>query len=322
MRSFIDAEYPNRFLLAEANQPPVEVSDYFGNGDEFHSCFHFPIMPRLFISIRKQSTLPIARVLNATPQIPENCQWATFLRNHDELTLEMCDDEERRQLYEEYAKDPRMRCNIGIRRRLAPLVENDRREIELLHALLFGLPGSPFLYYGDEIGMGDNIYLGDRDGVRTPMQWSGDRNGGFSKVDFARLYFPVNMDPVFGYQSVNVEAQMRHKSSLLQWIRTLINFRKSTPIFGRGSFDMVEVTNHKVLTFLRKYQGHTVLCIYNLSDVAQPVEIPLPSYLGYTPLELFGKTEFPPITSRPYQLSISGHTFFWFSLIAPIRVGL
>src|SRR5499433_162003 len=271
LRRFVDERYPGRLLLAEANQWPEDVVAYFGQGDECHMCYHFPIMPRLFMAMRQEDRLPIVEILNRTPAIPATAQWGMFLRNHDELTLEMVTDEERDYLYAEYANERRMRLNLGIRRRLAPLMDNGRRRIELLNALLFSLPGSPFLYYGDEIGMGDNIYLGDRDGVRTPMQWSLDRNAGFSRADFARLYFPINMDPVYGYQSVNVEAQQRHATSLLHWMRRMILLRKNHPVFGRGSLEFVgseggsdgEPGNRKVLAFTRNYEGETALCVYN-----------------------------------------------------------
>jgi len=237
-----------------------------------------------------------------------------FLRNHDELTLEMCSDDERDYLYSEYAKDRRMRCNIGIRRRLAPLLDNGRRRIELMHALLFSLPGSPFLYYGDELGMGDNIYLGDRDGVRTPMQWSGDRNGGFSRADFAQVYFPVNMDPLYGYQSVNVEAQQRSPSSLLHWVKNLIELRRSQKVFGRGTLQFIKPSNRKILAFTRKYQDQVVLCAFNLSRSSQPAELDLSEYEGVRPVDLQYGVEFPKIGKRPYQLSFNEYGFFWFHL--------
>ena len=237
MRAEVDAEYPDRVLLAEANQWPEDVVQYFGDGDECHMAFHFPVMPRMFMAVRREEATPIYEILDHTPAIPDNCQWGLFLRNHDELTLEMVTDEERDYMYAEYAKDPRMKLNLGIRRRLAPLLDNGRDEIELMHAILFSLPGSPVLYYGDEIGMGDNVYLGDRDGVRTPMQWTGDRNGGFSRADFAQLYAPPLMDPVYGYQAVNVEAQLRTPTSLLRWLRRFIALRKEHPVFGLGAYE-------------------------------------------------------------------------------------
>ncbi|HEX5732229.1 MAG TPA: maltose alpha-D-glucosyltransferase [Blastocatellia bacterium] len=314
LRAFVNGHYPGCLLLAEANQWPEDVVAYFGDGDEFHMNYHFPIMPRLFMALRQEDRRPIVEILERTPGIPENCQWGIFLRNHDELTLEMVTDEERDYLYSEYAKDRRMRLNVGIRRRLAPLMDNSRRRIELLHALLFSLPGSPFLYYGDEIGMGDNIYLGDRDGVRTPMQWSADRNAGFSRGDFAQLYFPIIMDPVYGYQSVNVEAQQRFDASLLNWMRRMIHLRKQHKVFSRGALEFIKPENRKVFAFTRSYRGETVLCVYNLSEVAQPVELDLSRYQGVKPVEMMGQTEFPKIGKRPYQLALGRYGFYWFHL--------
>ena len=314
LRAHVDSHYSGRVLLAEANQWPADVVAYFGDGDECQMAYHFPIMPRLFMALQQEDRRPIVEVLEKTPRIPESCQWGMFLRNHDELTLEMVTDEERDYLYGEYAKDPRMRVNIGIRRRLAPLVDNGRRRIELMHGLLFSLPGSPFLYYGDEIGMGDNIYLGDRDGVRTPMQWSADRNAGFSRADFAMLYFPIIMDPVYGYQAVNVEAQQRHSTSLLHWIRSAINLRKQHPVFGRGSLEFVKPENRTIFAFIRRYENDTVLCVFNLSRFAQPTELNLSGYEGRVPVEMSGGIRFPRIGHGPYQLSLNGHGFFWFTL--------
>jgi maltose alpha-D-glucosyltransferase/alpha-amylase len=314
LRRHVDSQYSGRLLLAEANQWPSDVVSYFGDGDECQMAYHFPIMPRLFMALRQEDRRPIVEVLERTPAIPENCQWGMFLRNHDELTLEMVTHEERDYLYSEYASDPRMRVNIGIRRRLAPLLDNGRRRIELLHALLFSLPGSPFLYYGDEIGMGDNIFLGDRDGVRTPMQWSADRNAGFSKADFAMLYFPVIMDPVYGYQAVNVEAQQRHSTSLLHWMRHTIGMRKQHPVFGRGSLEFVKPENRRIFAFTRSYRDEVVLCVYNLSRFAQPTELDLAAYEGCVPVEISGGVEFPKIGKWPYQLSLNGYGFFWFAL--------
>lgn len=314
LRQYVDDYYPNALLLAEANQWPEDVVEYFGAGDEFHMAYHFPIMPRLYMALRQEDRRPIVEILERTPTIPESCQWGMFLRNHDELTLEMVTDEERDYLYNEYAKDRRMRVNLGIRRRLAPLMDNGRRRIELLHALLFSLPGSPFLYYGDEIGMGDNVYLGDRDGVRTPMQWSADRNGGFSVADFARLYFPVIMDSVYGYQAVNVEAQQRYNTSLLNWVREMIHLRKRHPVFGRGSLSFIKPENRKVFVFSRSYLDETVLCVFNLSQSAQPVELELQEYQGCTPVEMIGDAEFPPIGPGTYQLALAPRGFYWFLL--------
>jgi maltose alpha-D-glucosyltransferase/alpha-amylase len=314
LRAYVDANYPGRLLLAEANQWPEDVVAYFGDGDECHMCYHFPIMPRLFMALRQEDRRPIVEILERTPAITETAQWGMFLRNHDELTLEMVTDEERDYLYEEYAKDRRMRLNLGIRRRLAPLMDNSRRRIELLNALLFSLPGSPFLYYGDEIGMGDNIYLGDRDGVRTPMQWTIDRNAGFSRADFAQLYFPVIMDPVYGYQSVNVEAQQRHSASLLHWMQRMITLRKKHPVFGRGSLSFVKPENRKVLAFTRNYAGETVLCVYNLAPSSQPALLDLSQYQGMTPVDLQYQVEFPRIEAHPYQLALNEYGFYWFLL--------
>jgi maltose alpha-D-glucosyltransferase/alpha-amylase len=314
LRAHVEAHYPNCLLLAEANQWPEDVVEYFGKGDEFQMCYHFPIMPRLFMATRQEDRHPIVEILERTPDIPPNTQWGMFLRNHDELTLEMVTDEERDYLYNEYAKDRRMRLNIGIRRRLAPLMDNGRRRIELMHGLLFGLPGSPFLYYGDEIGMGDNFYLGDRDGVRTPMQWSVDRNAGFSRADFAQLYFPVIMDPVYGYQSVNVEAQQRYPTSLLNWVQRMIHLRKRHKVFGRGSIEFIKPENRKIFAFTRNYEGETVFCVYNLSRFAQPMELDLSRYAGLTPVEMMGGAIFPKIGKRPYQLALGIHGFYWFLL--------
>lgn len=314
LRKFVDEHYPGALLLAEANQWPEDVVQYFGDGDEFHMGYQFPIMPRLFMALRQEDRRPIVEILERTPQIPVNCQWGMFLRNHDELTLEMVTDEERDYLYNEYAKDRRMRLNLGIRRRLAPLMDNGRRRIELLHALLFSLPGSPFLYYGDEIGMGDNIYLGDRDGVRTPMQWSADRNAGFSQADFARLYFPLIMDPVYGYQAVNVEAQQRYGTSLLNWMREMIHLRKRHRVFGRGALSFIKPENRKVFAFTRSYLDETILCVFNLAQSAQPVELNLNEYEGRTPIEMMGETSFPLIGSGTYQLALAPRGFYWFLL--------
>jgi maltose alpha-D-glucosyltransferase/alpha-amylase len=314
MRAFVEEHYPNCLLLAEANQWPEDVVQYFGQGDEFQMGYHFPIMPRLFMALRQADRRPIVEILERTPPIPDNCQWGMFLRNHDELTLEMVTDEERDYLYNEYAKDRRMRLNVGIRRRLAPLLDNSRRRIELLHGLLFTLPGSPFLYYGDEIGMGDNIYLGDRDGVRTPMQWSADRNGGFSKADSEQLYFPIVSNAVYGFQSVNVEAQQRYPSSLLHWMRHMIHLRKRHKVFGRGSMEFAKPENRKIFAFTRSYEGETVLCVFNLAPSAQPVELDLGQHAGATPIEMLGETEFPVIGELPYQLALAPFGFYLFLL--------
>ena len=314
LRAHVEQNYPQALLLAEANQWPEDVVAYFGDGDEFQMGYHFPIMPRLFMALRQEDRRPIVEILERTPDIPPNCQWGMFLRNHDELTLEMVTDEERDYLYNEYAKDRRMRLNVGIRRRLAPLLDNNREQIELLHALLFSLPGSPFLYYGDEIGMGDNIYLGDRDGVRTPMQWSSDRNAGFSRADFERLYFPVINNPVYGYQSVNVEMQTRYDTSLLYWMQRMITLRKQHRVFGRGRMEFVKPSNRKIFVFTREHEGETVLCVFNLSRNAQPVELDLRQYDGRVPVEMRGETPFPAIGELPYLLTLPPWGFYWFLL--------
>ncbi len=317
IRAEIDRSYANRMLLAEANQWPPDVRPYFGNGDECHMAFHFPLMPRIYMALRREVRTPIVEIAARTPDIPPGCQWALFLRNHDELTLEMVTDEERDYMYTEYAKDPRARINLGIRRRLAPLLEDSRRRQELLTSLLFSLPGSPIIYYGDEIGMGDNIYLGDRNGVRTPMQWSSDRNAGFSRADPNALYLPLVLDPVYGYQAVNVEAQRRTPSSLLNWMKRLIAIRKRYPVFGRGEMEILHPSNLAVLAYVRSYEGQHILVVNNLSRFVQPVELDLRPYLGLVPVELFGETTFPRIGEAPYFLSLGPHTFYWFRLGRP-----
>jgi maltose alpha-D-glucosyltransferase/alpha-amylase len=317
VRREVDEAYPDRVLLAEANQWPGDVVEYFGEGDECHMAFHFPVMPRMFMSLRREEAAPMLEILRQTPDIPGNCQWGLFLRNHDELTLEMVTDEERDYMYEEYAKDPRMKLNLGIRRRLAPLLDNGRDEIELMHAILFSLPGSPVLYYGDEIGMGDNVYLGDRDGVRTPMQWTGDRNGGFSRADFAQLYAPPLMDPVYGYQAVNIEAQLRTPTSFLRWMRRFIALRKEHPVFGLGSYEPLEPDNPKIFAHVRCYEGDVVMCVHNLARSAQAVELDLRRWAGRRPTEMFGRTPFPRIGELPYLLTLAPRGFFWFQLVAP-----
>jgi maltose alpha-D-glucosyltransferase/alpha-amylase len=317
VRAEVDANYPDRVLLAEANQWPADVVEYFGAGDECQMAFHFPVMPRMFMAVRREEAAPVYEILRQTPDIPENCQWGLFLRNHDELTLEMVTDEERDYMYSEYAKDPRMKINVGIRRRLAPLLDMGRDEIELMTAILFSLPGSPVLYYGDEIGMGDNVYLGDRDGVRTPMQWTGDRNGGFSKADFAQLYLPPLMDPVYGYQAVNVEAQLRHPTSLLRWSRRFIALRKEHPVFGLGTYEPIEPTNPRIFSHLRTYEDDVILCVHNLARSAQAVELDLSAYEGRYPVELYGNSRFPRIGELPYLLTLAPRGFFWFQLTLP-----
>ncbi|MER7008721.1 maltose alpha-D-glucosyltransferase [Dactylosporangium sp. NPDC000555] len=316
-RKVIDDEHPGRVLLAEANQWPADVVEYFGDGDECHMAFHFPLMPRIFMAVRRESRFPISEILAHTPQIPPNCQWGIFLRNHDELTLEMVTDEERDYMYAEYAKDPRMRANVGIRRRLAPLLENDRNQIELFTALLLSLPGSPVLYYGDEIGMGDNIWLGDRDGVRTPMQWTPDRNAGFSQANPGRLYLPAIQDHIYGYQSINVEAQRESSTSLLNWTRTMLQVRRRHGAFAAGEFRELGGSNPSILAFVRVHGDDVVLCVNNLSRFPQPIELNLQEWTGYTPVELTGHVHFPNIGQLPYLLTLPGHGFYWFQLSAP-----
>ena len=322
VRQVVEDEFPGKILLAEANQWPADVVDYFGDADgpECHMCFNFPLMPRMFMAARQETARPIREIMAQTPAIPDGAQWGIFLRNHDELTLEMVTDEERDYMYAEYAKDPRMKRNVGISRRLMPLLENDRRIAELFHGLLFSLPGSPVMYYGDEIGMGDNIYLGDRDGVRTPMQWTPDRNGGFSTADFAQLYLPALMDPVYGYAAVNVESQLRNPGSFLHWVQRMIGARKQHPVFGTGSFEALDVGNDAVFAYLRRQArddsaDDIVLCVNNLSKVAQPVEIDLSSLAGKVPMELFGRVAFPPIGDLPYFITLPPYGFYWFSLV-------
>ncbi len=321
LRSTLETEYPGRIFLAEANQWPVDVRPYFGDDDECHMAFHFPLMPRMFMSLRREDRSPIVEILAQTPPIPENSQWAIFLRNHDELTLEMVTDEERDYMYNEYANDPRMRINIGIRRRLAPLMDNGRRQIELMNALLLSMPGTPVIYYGDEIGMGDNIYLGDRNGVRTPLQWNGSWNAGFSEADTAALYSPLISDPVYGYQAINVAAQERTQTSLLRWMRRIINVRKRYLAFGRGTFEFLFPENRKVLVYLREYEDEHLLCVMNLSRFVQPVEVNLQRFVGWQPVELMGSVPFPRIGEQPYFLSLGPHAFFWFRLERPEREG-
>jgi maltose alpha-D-glucosyltransferase / alpha-amylase len=342
VRAFVDEHYPGRVLLAEANQWPADVVDYFGGkrdpetgefhtlGDECHMCFHFPVMPRIFMAVRRESRFPVSEILEQTPPIPDNCQWGIFLRNHDELTLEMVTDEDRDYMWAEYAKDPRMKANIGIRRRLAPLLDNDVNTMELFTALLLSLPGSPVLYYGDEIGMGDNIWLGDRDGVRTPMQWTPDRNAGFSVATPGRLALPPIQDPVYGYQAVNVEAELENASSLLHWTRRMIHTRKKHAAFGLGTFSDLGGSNPSVLSYVREYVGvdpttghpvtDRVLCVNNLSRFPQPVELDLRRYEGIAPVELLGGVRFPEIGELPYLLTLGGYGFYWFRLPAPAPV--
>jgi maltose alpha-D-glucosyltransferase / alpha-amylase len=322
LRQMVDTEFPGKILLAEANQWPEDVVEYFGTPEEpeFHMAFHFPVMPRMFMAIRREDRIPIVEIMTRTPPIPENAQWAIFLRNHDELTLEMVTDEERDYMYSEYAKDSMMRRNLGIRRRLAPLLENSRRKIELMNSLLLSLPGTPVIYYGDELGMGDNVFLGDRNGVRTPMQWSGDRNAGFSRADAARLYEPVIADPVYGFQAVNVEAQERLPTSLLEWMRRIIRVRKRYRAFGRGSLEFLNADNRTVLAYVRAYADEVLLCVVNLSRFVQPSQLDLSAYDGWQPIELIGETPFPPIGELPYFLTFGPHSFYWFRLERPSTV--
>lgn len=317
LRAALDAEFPNRIFLAEANQWPSDVRPYFGDSDECHMAFHFPVMPRMYMAIRKEDRTPIIDIMRQTPEIPNDCQWAIFLRNHDELTLEMVTNEERDYMYREYARDPRMRINVGIRRRLAPLMESGRRQIELMNALLMSMPGTPIIYYGDEIGMGDNIYLGDRNGVRTPMQWSADRNAGFSEADTAALFSPLIVDPPYGYHTVNVAAQERVPTSLLRWMRRLIAVRQEYKAFGRGTWEALDAANRRVLIFLRRYKDETILCVNNLSRFAQFVELDLREFHGKMPLELWSKNCFPPIGELPYLLTLGPHNFLWFRILPP-----
>jgi len=324
-RKVVDVEYPGRVLLAEANQWPADVVEYFGDqavgGDECHMAFHFPLMPRLFMAVRRESRFPISEILAQTPQIPSGAQWGIFLRNHDELTLEMVTDEERDYMYAEYAKDPRMKANIGIRRRLAPLLENDRNQQELFTAMLLSLPGSPVLYYGDEIGMGDNIWLGDRDAVRTPMQWTPDRNAGFSRCDPNRIYLPVIADATYGYQGINVEAQINNSSSLLNWTRRMLEVRTAHKAFGFGEFHELGSTNPSMLSYLRRWNDDVLLCVNNLSRFPQPVELDLSEYRGLVPVEMTGGVRFPAIGELPYLLTLPGHGFYWFQLVPETEGG-
>lgn len=314
LRRRLDECFPGRMLLAEANQWPADLRAYFGEGDEFHMAFHFPLMPRMFMGLRLEDRKPITEILQRTPVIPDQCQWCLFLRNHDELTLEMVTDMERDYMYDEYARDKGMRINLGIRRRLAPLLENDRRRIELMNGLLMSLPGTPVIYYGDEIGMGDNIQLGDRNGVRTPMQWDGGVNAGFSSASPESLYSAPILDPVYGYQAVNVDRQSRTTHSLLSWMRRLLRVRKSTPIFGRGSMEFLYPDNHRVLAFVRQLNGETILAVNNLSDSAQAVELDLSRFKGNILVEMSGRNIFPRVGDTPYLLTLGPYQFYWFRL--------
>jgi maltose alpha-D-glucosyltransferase/alpha-amylase len=314
LRSRLDQEFPGRMLLAEANQWPADLRSYFSNGDEFHMAFHFPLMPRMFMGVKLEDRKPITEILKQTPEIPDVCQWCLFLRNHDELTLEMVTDMERDYMYDEYAKEKAMRLNLGIRRRLAPLLDNDRRKIELMNGMLMSLPGTPIIYYGDEIGMGDNVNLGDRNGVRTPMQWDGGWNGGFSPADPETLYAPLLLNPVYGFQAINVQSQRRFEHSLLSWMKRLIRVRKSSPVFGRGSIEFLYPANHRVLAYMRKLGDETIMAVNNLSSKAQAVELDLKAYRGNILVELFGRNIFPRIGELPYLLTLGPYQFYWFKL--------
>jgi maltose alpha-D-glucosyltransferase/alpha-amylase len=314
LRKRVDEQFPGTMLLAEANQWPADLRQYFGNGDEFHMAFHFPLMPRMFMGLRLEDRKPITEILQQTPDIPASCQWCLFLRNHDELTLEMVTDMERDYMYDIYATDKSMRLNLGIRRRLAPLLDNDRRRIELMNGMLMSMPGTPIIYYGDEIGMGDNIYLGDRNGVRTPMQWSGGWNGGFSTADPERLYSPPILNPLYGYPAVNVLSQKRTDHSLLSWMKHLIRTRRSSPVFSSGSIEFLYPANHRVLAYIRQLGKETVLVVNNLSSAAQAVELDLRRYKGNILIEMFGKNIFPRIGDLPYLLTVGPYQFYWFRL--------
>ena len=317
LRAHVDREFPGRMLLAEANQWPEDSVEYFGDGDECNMAFHFPVMPRMFMAVRAEDRLPLVDILEQTPAIPENAQWAMFLRNHDELTLEMVTDEERDYMYRAYAHDPQMRINVGIRRRLSPLLGNNRRRIELMNGLLFSLPGTPVMYYGDEIGMGDNVFVGDRNGVRTPMQWNGDRNAGFSGANRQQVYLPVIVDPEYHYEAVNVEVQQANPQSLLWWTKRLIDLRKRHPAFSRGTLEFLHPENHRILVFVRRHGDEIILVVANLSRFVQPVELDLSEFVGHTPIELMGRVDFPVVSDDPYVLTMGPHAFMWFTLEAP-----
>ncbi len=320
IRALIDQSYPNKVLLAEANKWPEDVRPYFGDGDECHMAFHFPLMPRMYMAIAQEDRHPLVEIMQQTPEIPDICQWAIFLRNHDELTLEMVTSRERDYMYRMYAADVQARINLGIRRRLAPLMENDPERIKLMNSLLLSMPGSPIIYYGDEIGMGDNIYLGDRNGVRTPMQWSPDRNAGFSRADPQRLYLPPIMDPVYGYQAVNVEAQERDPGSLLNWMKRMLRVRARKPrVRPRAALEFLKPGNRKILAYLREYGDEAILCVANLARSAQPVELDLRRFKGRVPVELLGRTSFPPIGDLPYLLTLPAHAFYWFRLATDVE---
>ncbi len=314
LRRRLDENFPGRMLLAEANQWPADLRPYFGNGDEFHMAFHFPLMPRMFMGLKLEDRKPITEILRQTPEIPSSCQWSLFLRNHDELTLEMVTDIERDYMYDTYAESKMMRLNLGIRRRLAPLLANDRRRIELMNGMLMSLPGTPIVYYGDEIGMGDNINLGDRNGVRTPMQWDGETNGGFSTAPPERLYAPLIQDPVYGYPAVNVLRQKASEHSLLNWMQRIIMIRRSTGVFGRGSIEFLYPANHRILAYVRRLDNEAILVVNNLSSTAQAVELDLRRHKGSIPIEMFGRNMFPRVGDLPYLLTMGPYQFYWFRL--------
>ncbi len=314
LRRKLDENFSGRVLLAEANQWPVDLRPYFGDGDELHMAFHFPLMPRMFMGLKLEDRKPITEILQQTPEIPPSCQWSLFLRNHDELTLEMVTDLERDYMYDTYAASKTMRLNLGIRRRLAPLLDNDRRRIELMNGMLMSLPGTPIIYYGDEIGMGDNINLGDRNGVRTPMQWNGETNGGFSTAAPERLYAPLIQDPVYGYPAVNVLRQKASEHSLLNWMQLMITVRASTAVFGRGSIEFLYPANHRILAYVRRLGNESVLVVNNLSSSAQAVELDLRRYKGSIPIEMFGRNMFPRVGDLPYLLTLGPYQFYWFRL--------
>jgi maltose alpha-D-glucosyltransferase/alpha-amylase len=314
LRSVMERDYPGRILLAEANQLPLDVRQYFGDGDECHMAFHFPLMPRIFIAIRREDRNPIVETLKATPTIPDGCQWAVFLRNHDELTLEMVSTEEREYMLKEYAYASRMKINMGIRRRLAPLMDFNRRRIELLVSLILSLPGSPVLYYGDELGMGDNIYLGDRNGVRTPMQWSSDRNAGFSNAESTALYAQPIVNPICSYQSINVDIQERMPSSLFHWMKRILALRHQNIAFGRGSLEVIEAANSRILAYIREFNNQVILVVNNLSRYAQPAKLDLKRFHGWVPVEMFGHARFPPVGDKAYLMTLPPHAFFWFRM--------
>ena len=318
----MDARFKDRMLLAEANQWPEDAAAYFGSGDECHMAFHFPIMPRLFSALHMEDCFPIVDILKQTPALPDALQWALFLRNHDELTLEMVTDEERDYMYRVYAMDPRARINLGIRRRLAPLLGNHRRKIELINGLLFSLPGTPVLYYGDEIGMGDNIYLGDRNGVRTPMQWNADRNAGFSRANPQSLYLPIGIDPEYHYEAVNVDIQQGNPHSLFWWTKRLIDLRKRYKAFGRGSMSFVGCENRKILAFVRSLGEERILVVANLSRFVELAELDLSRFKGLSLVEMFGRYEFPPVKDEPYRLTLGPHSFYWFRIRKPTVPGV